>query len=65
MRSDAHGVKTLYFTGGLLEGTETIAFFLLLCLFPTYFIPLALGFGVLCLVTALARVLLAAKVFRD
>ncbi len=65
MRSDAHGVKTLYFTGGLLEGTETIAFFLLLCLFPTYFIPLSLGFGVLCLVTALARVLLAAKVFRD
>jgi phosphatidylglycerophosphate synthase len=64
MRSDAHGVKTLYFTGGLLEGTETIVFFLLLCLFPAYFVPLSLGFGVLCLVTALARVLLAAKVFR-
>jgi len=65
MRSDAHGVKSLYFTGGLLEGTETILFFLLLCLFPAAFVPLALGFAVLCLVTALARVLLAAKVFQD
>ena len=65
MRSDAHGIKSLYFTGGLLEGTETIVFFLLLCLFPEYFVPLALGFGLLCLITALARVLLAAKVFRD
>ncbi len=65
MRSDAHGVKSLYFTGGLLEGTETIAFFLLLCLLPGWFVPLAWGFGVLCLITAGARVLLAAKVFRD
>ncbi|MFN7003940.1 MAG: CDP-alcohol phosphatidyltransferase family protein [Roseinatronobacter sp.] len=65
MRSDAHGVKSLFFTGGLLEGTETIAFFVLLCLFPTWFVPLAWGFGVLCLITAGARVLLAAKVFRD
>jgi phosphatidylglycerophosphate synthase len=65
MRSDAHGVKSLYFTGGLLEGTETIFFFLLLCLFPAAFVPLALGFAVLCLVTAIARVLLAAKVFRN
>ena len=65
MRSDAHGVKSLYFTGGLLEGTETIAFFLLLCLFPAAFVPLAFGFALLCLITALARVLLAAKVFRD
>lgn len=65
MRSEAHGVKSLYFTGGLLEGTETIAFFLLLCLLPGWFAPLAWGFGALCLITAGARVALAAKVFRD
>jgi phosphatidylglycerophosphate synthase len=65
MRSEAHGVKSLYFTGGLLEGTETIAFFLLLCLLPGWFAPLAWGFGALCLITAAARVALAAKVFRD
>lgn len=65
MQSQAHGVKSLYFTGGLLEGTETIAFFILLCLLPGWFTPLAVGFGVLCLITAFSRVLLAAKVFRD
>ncbi|TVS03822.1 MAG: CDP-alcohol phosphatidyltransferase family protein [Rhodobacteraceae bacterium] len=65
MQSDAHGLKTLYFTGGLLEGTETILFFLLLCLFPDWFAPLAWGFGMLCLITAVSRILLAAKVFRD
>ncbi|MCH8467370.1 MAG: CDP-alcohol phosphatidyltransferase family protein, partial [Roseinatronobacter sp.] len=63
MKSQAHGVKSLYFTGGLLEGTETILFFLALCLLPQYFAPLAWGFGALCLVTATARVALAAKVF--
>ncbi|MCC5992845.1 MAG: CDP-alcohol phosphatidyltransferase family protein [Rhodobacteraceae bacterium] len=65
MRSGAHGVKTLYFTGGLLEGTETILFFVALCLVPGWFAPLAWGFGVLCLITALARVVLAWKVFSE
>lgn len=65
MKTNARGVKTLYFTGGLLEGAETIGFFVLLCLFPQFFIPLSIVFGSLCLVTALSRVLLAAKVFGD
>lgn len=65
MTSSARGVKTLYFTGGLLEGAETIAFFVLLCLWPAGFGPLAYGFGTLCFVTALSRVLLAARVFSD
>lgn len=64
MRSERHGVKTLYFTGGLLEGSETILFFVALCLFPAWFAPLAWVFGALCLVTALARVALAWRVFR-
>jgi phosphatidylglycerophosphate synthase len=63
MRSDLRGVKSLYFTGGLLEGTETIAFFAFLCLLPWAFAPLAWGFGALCLVTALARIMLAWRVF--
>ncbi len=64
MRSDRHGMKSLYFTGGLLEGTETIAFFVALCLFPQWFAPLAWGFAALTLVTAGARVALAWRVFR-
>jgi len=63
LRSDVRGTKSLYFTGGLLEGTETVGFFVLLCLTPQLFAPLAWIFGALCFVTALSRVLLAWKVF--
>lgn len=57
------GEKSLYYATGLLEGTETIAFFVLLCLFPAQFAPAAWVFGALCLVTATARVVLARRVF--
>lgn len=63
MRSDLHGVKSLYFTGGLLEGTETIAFFIAICVWSGWFVPMAYVFATLCCVTAGARVLLAARVF--
>ena len=63
METASRGAKTLYFTGGLLEGTETIAFFCALCLFPAAFPPLAWLFGGLCLVTATSRVLLARRTF--
>lgn len=54
--SDAQGVKSLYYSAGLLEGTETIVFFVLLCLLPHLFVSLAFGFGTLCFLTAVARV---------
>lgn len=63
MVTASRGEKSLYFTAGLLEGTETIAFFALLCLWPEGFAGLAWGFGALCMVTAGARVRLAAGVF--
>lgn len=63
MQSAARGVKSLYFTGGLLEGAETIGFFVLLCLWPAGFAVLAWGFGALCFVTAAARIELARRVF--
>lgn len=65
MRSNSHGVKSLYFTGGLLEGAETIALFVAICLWPEWFAPLAYFFATLCGVTTVARMALAAKVFRD
>lgn len=64
METVSRGEKSLYFTAGLLEGTETILFFLLIVLFPVLFVPAACAFGALCLVTAGARVLLAARTFR-
>ncbi|MEL6519359.1 MAG: CDP-alcohol phosphatidyltransferase family protein [Pseudomonadota bacterium] len=63
MQTHARGVKSLYFTGGLLEGTETIVFFVVLCLLPGWFSSLAWIFGTLCFVTASARILLARRVF--
>ena len=64
MTTDARGVKSLYFTGGLLEGTETIAFFAALCIWPDLFPLLSWIFGTLCFVTATSRILLAKRVFQ-
>lgn len=63
MTSDSHGVKSLYFTGGLLEGAETIAFFIALCIWPAWFAPMAYGFAALCCLTAITRIIHAARVF--
>lgn len=63
LTTDQRGAKSLYFTTGLAEGTETIAVFVAMVLFPAWFVPLAIGFAALCLVTALARLALAARVF--
>lgn len=65
MQTTSRGVKSLYFTGGLLEGTETIAFFIAICLWPDLFSPLAWIFGSLCFVTAGSRILLAHRIFAD
>jgi len=64
MRTATHGRKSIYFSGGLLEGTETIVFFVALCLFPSAFVPMSVVFGALCLLTAAARVFAAARLFR-
>jgi len=63
MVSRRHGAKTLYFTGGLAEGAETIAVFAAMCLWPAAFPWIAWGFGVVCLVTAGSRLLLARAAF--
>jgi phosphatidylglycerophosphate synthase len=63
LETRSRGEKSLYFTAGLLEGTETIGFFVLICLWPAAFAPLAFIFAGLCFVTALSRVLLARRVF--
>lgn len=64
MQTRSRGEKSLYFTAGLLEGTETILFFLLIVLVPSLFVPAAWIFGALCLVTASARMALAVRTFR-
>lgn len=63
METTSRGEKSLYFTAGLLEGTETILFFLLIVVWPDIFVGAAWVFGGLCLVTAAGRVILARRVF--
>lgn len=63
METSAQGGKSLYFSNGLLEGTETIVFFVLLCLFPASFATLAWIFGTLCFATATLRLFAARRVF--
>jgi phosphatidylglycerophosphate synthase len=48
--------KSLYYIGGLAEGTETIAFLVLLCLLPHYFSELAISFSLLCWITTFSRI---------
>ena len=57
------GEKSLYYSNGILEGTETIVFFVLLCLFSTYFAPMAWVFGVLCFLTAGLRIYAASHIY--
>lgn len=47
--------KSLHYLGGLTEGFETIAVFVLMCVLPQFFVELAYGFALLCWITALSR----------
>lgn len=48
--------KGLYYLNGLAEGTETVLFFGVMCLFPNHFPFLAWLFAAICVVTAVNRV---------
>jgi phosphatidylglycerophosphate synthase len=48
--------KGFYYLGGLTEGSETIACFALMCLWPQHFAAWALGFAALCALTIVSRV---------
>jgi phosphatidylglycerophosphate synthase len=63
LTTEAQGRKSLYYSAGLLEGTETIAFFVLLCLLPHAFAWLAAGFAALTAFTTVMRLALAWQVF--
>jgi hypothetical protein len=65
LETKAQGIKSLYYSNGLLEGTETIVFFVLLCLFPSAFPVLAWIFGGLCFVTATLRIWGASRLFSN
>lgn len=57
------GHKSIYYLGGLTEGTETTAVFVLMLLVPSWFPWLAYGFALACLVTAGTRIYAGAVTF--
>lgn len=57
------GGKSFYFLGGLTEGTETLGFFVAMCLWPAQFALLAWVFAGLCVLTTLSRVVWGCKAF--
>ncbi|MFZ1815371.1 MAG: CDP-alcohol phosphatidyltransferase family protein [Rhizobiaceae bacterium] len=65
LKTKARGTKSLFFTTGLAEATETLAVFCAMCLLPTWFGLLAWIFGAICFYTALARILEARTAFTD
>ena len=64
LESRSRGEKSLFFTTGLAEATETLAVFTAMCLFPDWFPVLAYAFAFLCFYTALSRLVLGSRVFR-
>jgi len=55
LSSTSYPAKGIYYLGGLTEGTETIAVFVAMCLWPTAFPFIAYGFAGLCAVTTITR----------
>jgi phosphatidylglycerophosphate synthase len=55
LSSTTYPAKGIYYLGGLTEATETLACFVLMCLWPARFPLLALIFAALCAVTIATR----------
>jgi phosphatidylglycerophosphate synthase len=62
--TELRGRKSLYYLGGLTEGTETILAFVLACLWPALFPWIALIFGLLCWLTTATRIAVAVQTLR-
>lgn len=55
--------KSFYFLGGLTEATETLAFFIAMCIWPAHFAVLAYAFAALCGITIATRIWWGWKAF--
>jgi phosphatidylglycerophosphate synthase len=62
--TESHGPKAFFYSRGLVEGTETILFFLAMTAMPGRFAGLAWLFAALCVLTAIQRTAMAMSVFR-
>ncbi|PZF76552.1 CDP-alcohol phosphatidyltransferase family protein [Aestuariivirga litoralis] len=63
LKSTDYPSKAFYYLGGLTEGTETIACFLAMCVWPEHFAVLAYFYAALCALTAATRLHAGWKAF--
>lgn len=64
LSTEQRGKKSLYFSTGLAEATETIATFVLFCLFPAHFAVIAYVFAAMTAWTCVSRIRLSLQLFR-
>ena len=62
LQTTAQGQKSMFYAGGLVEGTETIAFFVLFLLLPAAFPWLAGLMALLCFGSATIRIATAYRI---
>jgi phosphatidylglycerophosphate synthase len=65
LETRAQGRKSFYYSRGLIEGTETIAAFVAMAVWPAWFAQIAWTLAGLCVLTALLRTLAALRQFSD
>ncbi|HEX2018303.1 MAG TPA: CDP-alcohol phosphatidyltransferase family protein [Aurantimonas sp.] len=64
LSTEQRGAKSLYFSTGLAEASETIATFVLFCLLPDHFAVIAYVFAAMTAWTCVSRIRLSVSLFR-
>ena len=65
LNTERAGKKTFFYAAGLMEGTETVLFLVMVCLLPNDFPLLAWTFGGLCWLTTALRIAAGVNEFRQ
>lgn len=64
LQTETHGKKSFFYSTGIVEGTETIAFLIAMAAIPHWFPPLAWILSGLCVLTVVQRSIQAIALFR-
>lgn len=65
LSTEARGRKSFFYVGGIAEGSETIAFFVIVCLWPEVFVTATWVFAIMCWLTVAQRIFQAYDVFGE
>lgn len=57
LSEEVRGKKSIFFTTGLAEATETLGIFIAACVWPSWFPALAYVFAAICFYTAIVRII--------